>query len=407
MNTDSSAFMRDLFRAYYKCENFERTSVSTIDKREFGFLLFTGRMHRHKSCKNQEELEESLQRYSPSDAYYSCAYYEDPEAEMEKKGWLGADLVFDIDADHILTTCGKIHDEWICGVCGFTGKGLTPDQCLVCGGQKFETKTWPCDQCLDSAKAETVKLLDMLTRDFGFSEKEIRVFFSGHRGYHVHVESETVRVLDSMARKEVVDYVCGLGLETGFEDAEKKAGQTDFPSSPRLDDLGWQGRLAKGMCDFLLHAKLEDYLGIDLSRRASEIVTQNRDAILKSWDKTGPYRSVKGVGVESWRKIVEHCVGLLAAKVDTVVTTDVHRLIRMSGTLHGKTGLKKVEFPASELGAFDPFKSAVAFKSGTVSVAVSDAPEFRLGDEVFGPYKNCKVKLPTAEIGRASCRERV
>jgi hypothetical protein len=68
----------------------------------------------------------------------------------------------------------------------------------------------------------------------------------------------------------------------------------------------------------------------------------------------------------------------------------------MSGTLHGKTGLKKVEFPISELGAFDPFKSAVAFKSGTVSVVVSDAPEFRLDDEVFGPYKNCKIELPTA-----------
>ena len=394
----SSDFLKKMFLEYYT-DCFGRVCLpSSFEKRELGALLFEGKaMARHRRIGSEAELKGFLCSTVPSDVYYSSAYYEEPDAsEMEKKGWRGADLIFDIDADHIPTPCNKVHDEWTCGLCGFVGRGETPDQCPACGGQKLETKTWPCDQCLDSAKAETVKLLDMLKRDFGFSEKEIHVFFSGHRGYHVHVESETTATLDSTARKEVVDYVCGLGLETGFEDAEKKTGKTDFPSSPRLDDFGWRGRLARGMYDFVLRAKPEEYLGIDLSRKAAEAIAQNRNAILKNWEKTGPYRAVKGVGAESWRRIVEHCVWLLAAKVDTVVTTDVHRLIRMSGTLHGKTGLKKVEFPISELGAFDPFKSAVAFESGTVSVVVSDAPEFRLGDEVFGPYKNCKIELPTA-----------
>ncbi len=48
----------------------------------------------------------------PSDVYHSCAYYENPDFDMDKKGWIGADLVFDIDADHIPTTCNKIHDEF-------------------------------------------------------------------------------------------------------------------------------------------------------------------------------------------------------------------------------------------------------------------------------------------------------
>ena len=52
----------------------------------------------------------------------------------------------------------------------------------------------------------------MLENDFGFSADELHVFFSGHRGYHVHVEDEAVRSLDAMARKEIVDYVTGLGL---------------------------------------------------------------------------------------------------------------------------------------------------------------------------------------------------
>ena len=76
-----------------------------IDKREFGFALFEGWMLRHKQFANQEELTSFLQNSTPKDAYFSCAYYENPEAEMDKKNWLGADLIFDIDADHIPTTC--------------------------------------------------------------------------------------------------------------------------------------------------------------------------------------------------------------------------------------------------------------------------------------------------------------
>jgi hypothetical protein len=68
----------------------------------------------------------------------------------------------------------------------------------------------------------------------------------------------------------------------------------------------------------------------------------------------------------------------------------------MNGTLHGKTGLKKIEFPVQRLSDFDPFKEAVAFKEGTVKVSVSSAPEFRIGENMFGPYKNQTVELPTA-----------
>jgi len=95
-----------------------------------------------------------------------------------------------------------------------------------------------------------------------------------------------------------------------------------------------------------------------------------------------------------------------AAKIDTVVTTDIHRLIRIPETLHGKTGLKKVEFPASAIGDFDPFKDAVAFKKGAVTIFVYDAPKFRLGEGIFGPYKNQKVELPTAAAMLLICRDK-
>jgi hypothetical protein len=81
-------------------------------------------------------------------------------------------------------------------------------------------------------------------------------------------------------------------------------------------------------------------------------------------------------------------------------------LIRLTGALHGKTGLKKVEFPVAAIDSFDPFRSSIAFKGGTTTVFVSNAPEFRLGDEIFGPYQNQKVDLPTAAAVLLICKKR-
>jgi len=395
-----------MFRNYYKREYSPNNSLLLIDRREFGFALFEGWMLRHKSFKSSGELKQFLQNSVPSDAYCSCAYYEDPEADMDKKGWLGADLVFDIDADHIPTPCEKVHDNWVCGICGLTGKGFTPSKCPVCGGEKFEVKTWPCEVCLNSAKTESVKLLDMLMRDFGFSEKNVRVFFSGHRGYHVHVESEAMRTLHAIARKEIVDYVTGLGLDVFFYGLSKKS-LVETPSSQvsPLSELGWRKRLALGMQDFILKAKEESLRKIGLKKNIAETILQNRDIILKNLNK-GTWGAVRGIGFETWRKIAKHSAKLQSVKIDTVVTTDIHRLIRLTGTLHGKTGLKKVEFPVSGIDGFDPFKRAVVFKTGAVTVLVSDAPEFRLGDEVFGPYKQQRVELPTGAAMLLVCKGR-
>jgi DNA primase small subunit len=407
MNLKSTSFVQRMFRDYYTRDYSLSNSPLMINRREFGFALFEGWILRHKSFKHGGDLKELLQSSVPSDAYCSCAYYEYPEADMDRKGWLGADLVFDIDADHIPTPCDKVHDKWVCGVCGLTGKGFTPIKCPVCGGEKFEVSTWPCEVCLNSAKTETVKLLDMLMQDFGFSEKDIRVFFSGHRGYHVHVESEAIRTLDAIARKEIVDYVSGLGLDVFFHGLSKKSLRETQPSQASLlGEFGWRKHLALGMRCFILNANEEDLREIGLKKKIAETILQNRDVILKNWLDRGALGAVRGVGFETWRKIAERSAKLQSAKIDTVVTTDIHRLIRLVSTLHGKTGLKKVEFPVSAIEGFNPFKSAVAFKAGAVTVFVSDAPEFRLGDEVFGPYKKQKVELPTAAAMLLVCKGR-
>ncbi|MCK4434997.1 hypothetical protein KAU92_05850 [Candidatus Bathyarchaeota archaeon] len=232
-------------------------------------------------------------------------------------------------------------------------------------------------------------------------------FFSGHRGYHVHVESKAVRTLDAVARKEIVDYVSGLGFDAVFHGLGERGWRTAHVlRGPNLNDSGWRGRVAKGVYDFILYAKEEDFKRVGLKKNVTGALLRSKDVILKSWEDAGPWSAVKGVGFETWKKIAGLCAKSQSAKVDTVVTTDIHRLIRLDGTLHGKTGLKKVEFSLSVIEDFDPFKSAVAFRKGTATVLVSDAPEFRLGDEVFGPYREQRVTLPTAAALLLICKGR-
>jgi len=400
----SRDFVCEKFSDFYSDQATIIPPLTLLGQREIGFLLFQERiMIRHEFFASINELQSFLRKNVPSDVYRSCAYYENPRADMDKKGWLGADLVFDIDADHILTPCNKIHDKWTCNKCGLSRTGITPGACPVCEGKKFDTKTWACELCLEAAKTETAKLIDILSADFGFSDNEIHAFFSGHRGYHIHVENKVVKTLDAMARKEIVDYVTGLGLTL----KRGKKGQKGKKTSKHffLNDFAWNKRIKQGMRKFVAAASLEDLKRIGL-KRASNAIFDNKELILSRCIDRGYWDSISNVTLETWNKIAEHVKDLESAKIDTVVTTDTHRLIRMNGTLHGKTGLKKVEFPARSLEDFDPFKEAVAFKEGEVKVIVSDAPEFRLGGNLFGPYKRKTVELPTAAAILLICKGR-
>lgn len=353
-------------------------------------------MLRHKGFQDARGFQEFLKGLSPADVYYSSAYFESPEEEMARKGWLGADLIFDIDADHIPTPCDKSHDIWICKDCGFSGRAAKPEKCPQCGGQKFSAITWPCDVCLESAKRQTMKLIEILEEDFGFSKQELIVAFSGHRGYHVQVEAESIKTLDSMARREIADYLTGTGLESTFHGVNTKA-----CVGPGLEDGGWKGRIAKGTYELLASQEELEKAGL---RKVSAAVVSQGKVIQDRWKKKGPWGLVVGVGTEGWESIVQAAVEMQSVKIDTVVTADVHRLIRLANTIHGETGLRKVQVSPSSIEQFDPFRSAVAFKQGSVRVDIAEAPKFRIEDANYGPFKNQRVELPTAAAMFLLCK---
>ncbi len=183
MNFRTKQYLRKRFADYY--QNSPLILPHDFPRREWGFIFFDELpevvMRRHKAFSRESEALDYIRGMVPAHAYHSAAYYEFPgAATMKEKKWQGADLIFDLDADHLP---GKVHSY----------KGM-----------------------LDNVKSETAKLLDFLLEDFGFSEDNTSIVFSGGRGYHIHVRDPKVLTLESAERREIVDYLSGTGLSIDY-----------------------------------------------------------------------------------------------------------------------------------------------------------------------------------------------
>ena len=219
-------FLKRLFQAYYQEKQKEIPAVSSLEFREFGFIPWEKQiMIRHIGFESQKILLNYLIDRGPKHVYSSGSLYLQPEAQnMESKKYQGCDLIVDIDVDHFYTPCKDEHDLWYCNNCEAKGTGMQ-EKCPKCEKSKITKLNWICDKCLDVAKNEIKKLVyDFLIPDFGTDEKDMRVAFSGHRGYHLKVESEELRKLNSDERREIVDYLTGenisfevLGLGEKFQ----------------------------------------------------------------------------------------------------------------------------------------------------------------------------------------------
>ena len=396
-------FLKGKFLDYYKSKFASLKPPPAMTEREFGFLLFRERiMVRHKAFRDFGEFTESLLSLIPSDVYYSTAYYRQPDLEMDLKGWLGSDVVFDVDADHIDTPCKETHDMWTCPKCKETRRGKKPVKCPNCGNEKLEEKAWLCERCLIAAKEEMLKLIEVLAEDFGIKSQDIHLFFSGHRGYHLHLISEELKTLDDVQRKEIVDYVIGLGLDPAQQGLYQDLFDNKHPIvvGPELTDPGWRGRLARGVYQILTEWDQGQLVELGFTRGAVRQILNEREKITREWSKKMLWSSFQDkwrINDKVWRNIIERAVTLMAlpAKIDTVVTTDIHRLIRMPETLNGKTGFKAAIIDLEQFEEFDPFYQPVVLE-GTQKVHVEDAPEIRIRDDRFGPFADEDVELPLA-----------
>jgi DNA primase small subunit len=372
MDEKTIAILRRIYKEFYFRHPGGIGTPDRVSEREFGYMPFGGSMVRHLSFRTDGNLKAFLVRGAPHSIYYSVSFYLKPTLPMDKKGWKGADVVFDIDCDDLLSPCRKIHDRWLCKACGFVGVGIRPRKCFKCGDQRIEELNWVCDTCLTAAKQETLRLLDILTGDFDLPLEKIKIYFSGSMGYHVSVENSELEHLDQTARGELADYVTGtmllpetLGIsnQSTYEQLKDRL--------PNITEGGWRGRVARFLKAYPLEGYVDD-VDCDVRRKFAFLYSK--------------------LGYQRLKKFIEEAVKKSGSSIDTTVTTDIHRIFRLPGTLHGETGLMKTK--CEDLVKFDPLTDAVVLGEEPLNVWVKHSPEFRLRNQTFGPFKTEKVVLP-------------
>jgi DNA primase small subunit len=386
----SPDFIAEQFQNWYRRYNSTIPAPIDIVKREFAFVPFHGRgIRRHIALPTETELHKYLRNNPPMHAYHSSSYYLDPKADMSQKGWCGADLVFDIDADHFDLPCQKVHDRWWCRNCDEKGVGNPPEICK-CGKAQFIKEAWLCEKCLQAAKYETQKLLDILITDFGAKVEHLLTNFSGNRGYHVHVHSDNFKQLDQNARREIVDYIMAIGLEAEYQGFSRR----NRGAKSTFAEGGWRGRTGRAIYDYLSTASEKEIRALRLGRKATKNILGGRDEILDTLVTKHPSNVVPLIDPKSLEKLLVEAIKLQASEIDTVVTTDIHRLIRMPNTLHGKTGWQVQTIPYGQLSNYDPFTKAVIIKGPMVKLEFKHAPKIKILDTWYGPFEEEDTELP-------------
>lgn len=357
-------FVRMRFSKYYAGK--EVKAPDGIERREWGFGSWNKKIEsRHFKFASQQELNSYLVRNTPFFISYSTAYYEFPDMRpMEKKNWLGADLVFDLDSTHLEAGCNAKHDQ-----------------------------KWVCDECLDAVKDETIKLIEeFLVPDFGFSRAEMKVNFSGNRGYHVHIANKAVMELGTYARREIVDFVTGIGIDSesiGFKKERVGDSRMQKLVGPKPSDMGWLGKVARFVIKLIEENKLGE---LGLNEVDAKKIYKNKEQFISgiergNWDVVSiPHKATV------WSYAIDRLKIKLGDKIDQNVTADATKLIRLPDSLHGETGLvaKRVE----DVDKFDPLKDAIAFGSGPLRVKVGKVHRFKINEQEFGPFENESVELP-------------
>jgi len=290
-------------------------------------------MRRHIAFPGRGEMSDYIRNLVPSHIYYSSAYYEKPDAPtMAEKGWCGADLIFDLDADHIV-------------------KG-------------------PYDQMLSRVKTETEKLLEMLTGELGLNKKQIeaRLLRGPRLPYPL---SATSRSADGGAqeRRELVDYICGIGLDPVILLSANPSGP-GWPARFRQAlgaYLAWIGSLSEEEAmKYLmsLEGVGKDSAAAFLKRHGELMAEVAKPKIDPTVFKDRVIRAALQEQEGEFKKRLNDT----AALADEPVTTDIKRLIRMPTSLHGGSGMQVQQLELRDLAAFDPLTDAVVFSEREVKV---------------------------------------
>ena len=330
---------------------------------------------RHRGFGNRSELHHYLKTKSPHSCFHSTAYYADPsQRKMLDKDWKGADLIFDLDGDHLPGVSDRDFPSML---------------------ELIQEQAWTLWS-------------DFLSPEFGFDENYLQVSFSGHRGFHLHLRDPKYLHLDSNARRQLVNHIRGEGVNI---------------QALRNNDTGrWRDRVISGTDSVVQKLKLialKQDTSDNVLNELHEIIQQrirSPDSDIRSFSKkniislaeqclndskvdrikSDTSLTVFGEsGTKAFWELVKGDSAVVlggAGETDENVTVDVKRVIRWIGSLHGKCGLRVTELPLNRLDpdssqSFDALSEAVALgstRSFNVELLQDDVRARILDSEIEG-----------------------
>lgn len=141
-----------------------------MDQREFGWTRLGDdgkeKFIRHLQITSMSELWSLVMREYPLGLYCSNSRYRYPAAPMAEKQWISAELIFDID-------------------------GESPEKL-------------PVD--------DLAKLLEALELDIGISKELVTVYFSGNKGFHIHVKECQYDKVATYGRHCIAQHIKSKGV---------------------------------------------------------------------------------------------------------------------------------------------------------------------------------------------------
>ncbi len=303
--------------------------VDEIQRREIGSSTYD----RHHSFNTIEDLRAFLIEKGAEAPMCSTALWVTPDAyagkgnasvTWAKKNWQGADLSFDLDCDHI---------------------------------EGHETMSYK--QQITEMSKHALRLVNLLEDEFG--AQKIVITFSGRRGFHIRVLDEAYRLLNSKTRRSIMNYI--MGERISLSEIMRMMSFNGFKSEVNCimhpeDYGGWSGKLRKAsnrvmhelsvakdptiyaseFIDKYYTKKISDKLRNQLINRM--ISPKVREQILRNGDIRAFLgdKATKTFMINTTEMFFNYAKELYGVEVDTSVTGDVRRILRMPGGINMKQG---------------------------------------------------------------------
>lgn len=309
--------IRDYYASFFDIKGLERViDFKTFRTREFGFASSDNKFFRNISFEDPSALHDFLVDRTPLHAYVGAVYDNPPtrQSPIHTLGWLGHELVFDIDLNEYDAVRNYI--------------------CTCQGADQLCNRCWQLITLAINIIDETLRL------DFGM--EDIVWVFSGRRGIHGWVTDSCGFNLTQEQRMSIIDY---LTVIHGEEETARVEDRKDLPEDfrKRVEYNVFRA--------FLTDVKRKDLLNVGLTTsRASNIISLIKHQDGKIDEMVFREFNINLARSNKYDEILRRWV----PRIDHKVTIDTRRLLRLPFSIHGKTGRIARILSTQEILNFNP-----------------------------------------------------